>query len=88
MSNEKHVLENTIHNASVGLADSVMLAALFSIQVKDAQDKDGATQRLRTWIHGAFDSIHADPAIPDNVKDAIKRRVDHVFDNVSKLRVN
>ncbi|MCA8242846.1 hypothetical protein [Burkholderia sp. AU32262] len=88
MSNEQQLLANDVHQAATRTADGAILAALISIQIKDAKDKDEAAQRMRLWIHSAFDTLHADPVIPHDVKNAIRNRIDSVFDNVSKLRAD
>jgi hypothetical protein len=67
------------------VGDSAVLAALLSLELRNASDKGAVLEGVRVWIDRALEGVYEDAKIPDDFKDRVRSRVAGIFTVAEKL---
>jgi hypothetical protein len=67
------------------VGDSAVLAALLSLELRNASDKDAVLEGVRAWIDRALEGVYEDEKVPDDFKDRVRSRVAGIFTVAEKL---
>lgn len=67
-------------------ADSAVLGALISLQVRNAEDKAAALAEIKAWIERGLSGIQDDATIPQDFRDRIQKRLENIFAVSEKIK--